>query len=480
MSLASELIALLGPGTVETSEAVRLQHASGESYAGAVMPEVVVFPRTTAHVSQLLTYASSHGVPVTPVAANSSLEGQTVPVGGGVSLDMTHFDQILEARPEDLLAVVQPGVTYPQLNEHLRRSGLFFPIDPGAHASIGGMVSTNASGTAAVRYGTTGDYVLGLEVVTPTGQVLRLGNRARKSASGYDLCALFTGAEGTLGVITEVTLKLVGLPEAAAAARVPFADAYAATTYVTGLIQAGVPVARCELVDEHSIRAANAYSGTTFPEQMTVFLEFHGNPAGVAAEAELAQELAELSGALAFEAATDAAERERLWEARHTMFFASNAAHPGMESLITDVAVPISELPTALTTALAECAQAGFHANLVGHVGDGNFHLTLYLPEDETARQQAHDIVERMTRRALAAGGTATGEHGVGLRKLKFMEEEHGASLGLMRAIKELLDPAGIMNPGKKLPPAPAGGEAGVSSHAAAGAAHSRPRTGRE
>jgi len=451
--LARELEELLGPGVVETGHAIREQHSHGESYAGAVLPDVVVMARTTQQVAALLAYASTAGVPVTPVGANSSLEGQTVPVKGGISLDMTGFDQVLDARPQDLLAVVQPGVTYPKLNDRLRRHGLFFPIDPGAHASIGGMVSTNASGTAAVRYGTTGDYVLGLEVVTPTGQVLRVGNRARKSASGYDLCALFTGAEGTLGVITEVTLKLVGLPEAAAAARVPFEDAFAATTFVTRIIQAGVPVARCELVDEHSIRAANAYSGTSFPEQMTVFLEFHGNEAGVAAEAELARELAAAGGALAFEAATDPAERERLWEARHTMLFASNAAHPGMESLITDVAVPISELPKALTTTLAECAAAGYDANLVGHVGDGNFHLTLYLPEPEGERQAAYEIVDRMTRRALAVGGTATGEHGVGLRKLKYMEEEHGASLGLMRSIKRLLDPAGIMNPGKKLPP---------------------------
>ena len=279
------------------------------------------------------------------------------------------------------------------------------------------MVSTNASGTAAVRYG-TGDYVLGLEVVTPTGQVLRVGNRARKSASGYDLCALFTGAEGTLGVITEVTLKLVGLPEAAAAARVPFADAFAATTYVTRLIQAGVPVARCELVDEHSIRASNAYSGTTFPEQMTIFLEFHGNEAGVAAEAALAQELAAASGALAFEAATDAAERERLWEARHTMFFASNAMHPGMDSIVTDVAVPISELPAALTAALADCAAAGFDANLVGHVGDGNFHRPSTCPATRPTDLRPADS-RPPDGPGAGVHGTATGEHRVGLRKLR-------------------------------------------------------------
>lgn len=452
MSPAQDLIQLLGADKVDTTQAVRAQHARGESYAVAVMPDVVVFAHSTADVAAVLSYASAHGVPVTPVAANSSLEGHTVPVRGGISLDMNAMDAVVDARPQDLLAVVQPGITYPRLNEKLRHHGLFFPIDPGAHASIGGMVSTNASGTAAVRYGTTADYVLALEVVTPTGQVLRLGNRARKSASGYNLCALFAGAEGTLGVITEITLKLAGLPEATAAARVPFEDAFAATTFVTRLIQAGVPVARCELVDQHSIRTANAYSGTSFPEQLTVFLEFHGNREGVAAEARLAQELALEAGALAYESATDAAERERLWATRHTMFFAANAANPGLTSLVTDVAVPISELPDALSTSLAECEAAGFAANLVGHVGDGNFHLNLYAPDDPAARSAAQAIVDRMTMRALEVGGTATGEHGVGLRKLKYMEAEHGQALDLMRAIKNLLDPAGIMNPGKKLP----------------------------
>lgn len=454
MNLALELARLLGDDRVDTTPAVLAQHSHGESYADGVTPAVVVYPHDTAEVSRLLRFATEHGVPVTPVGANSSLEGHTVPAAGGVSLDLGRLDRLLEARPEDLLVVVQPAVTYPRVNEHLKRHGLFFPIDPGAHASIGGMVSTNASGTAAVRYGTTGDYVLALEVVTPTGDVLRLGNRARKSASGYDLCALFTGAEGTLGVITEVTLRVVGLPEAAAAARLPFPDAFRATSFVTRLIQAGVPVARCELVDANSIRSANAYSGTDYPEEMTVFLEFHGNPAGIAAEVELARELAEAAGVGAFEAATDAGERARLWEARHTMLFASNAAHPGLHSLITDVAVPISHLPEAVTAALADCAENGFDANLVGHVGDGNFHLTLYVEDDPARRAAAQGVVDRMTYRALDVLGTATGEHGVGLRKLKYMEREHGAALDLMRTLKATLDPAGIMNPGKKLPPA--------------------------
>jgi len=457
MNVAQELTSLLGADRVDTSAAVLAQHSHGESYAKGVMPAAVAYPQSTAEVAALLRFASREGVPVTPVGANSSLEGHTVPAAGGISLDMARMNLILEAHPEDLLAVVQPAVTYPRLNDHVRRHGLFFPIDPGAHASLGGMVSTNASGTAAVRYGTTGDYVLALEVVTPTGEILRLGNRARKSASGYDLCALFTGAEGTLGVITEVTVRLVGLPEAAAAARLPFPDAFKATSFVTRLIQAGVPVARCELVDAASIRSANAYSGTSFPEEMTIFLEFHGNPAGIKAEVELARELAEDAGATAFEAATDTKERARLWETRHTMLFASNASHPGLESLVTDVAVPISNLPEALTAALADCAANGFDANLVGHVGDGNFHLTLYMEDDPARRAAAQGIVDRMTYRALDAGGTATGEHGVGLRKLKYMEREHGAALALMRAIKDTLDPAGIMNPGKKLPKPAAG-----------------------
>lgn len=452
MALADELTLLLGADRVDTTAAVLAQHSRGESYAAGVAPDVVVFPRSTDEVSRVLRFATERGVAVTPVAANSSLEGHTVPVAGGISLDLGQLDHILESRPEDLLVVVQPAVTYPRVNDHVRRHGLFFPIDPGAHASIGGMVSTNASGTAAVRYGTTGDYVLALEVVTPTGEVLRLGNRARKSSSGYDLCALFTGAEGTLGVITEVTLRLVGLPEAAAAARLPFPDAFSAASFVTRLIQAGVPVARCELIDPVSIRAVNAYSGTSFPEETTVFLEFHGNPAGIEAEVEIARELAADSGATAFEAATDAGERARLWEARHTMLFAANAAHPGLDSIITDVAVPISELPAAITGALADCAANGLDVHVVGHVGDGNFHLTLYVEDDAERRSAAQGVVDRMTYRALDVGGTATGEHGVGLRKLKYMEREHGSALELMRAIKATLDPAGIMNPGKKLP----------------------------
>jgi D-lactate dehydrogenase (cytochrome) len=443
---------LLREDQVVTSTAVLEQHARGESYAGTALPDAVVFPERAEEVAAVVAFARRHGIPVTPVGANSSLEGHTVPLQGGMSIDLTRMRRILELRPEDFLAVVEPGVGYRRLNERARRSGLFFPIDPGAHATLGGMVSTNASGTMAVRYGVAGDYVLALQVVTADGELVRVGNRARKSAAGYDLCALFTGAEGTLGVITEITLRLVGLPEAASAARLPFADAAAATAFVTRLVQAGVPVARCELVGPRSIQAVNAYAGTDYPEQMTVFLEFHGNPAGVAADAELARELARGSGALGFEAATAASQRERLWEARHKAFYAYVAANPGKQSLVTDVAVPISRLPEAVTAALADCERAALTAYLIGHVGDGNFHLAMFYGEAEGERERVDEVAHRIVKRALAAGGTCTGEHGVGARKLRYMAEEHGAALSLMRLLKRTLDPGGIMNPGKKIP----------------------------
>lgn len=455
-SMHQDLSAFLQADQVSTSRAVLEQHAHGESYDLAVLPDVVVFPQSTEDVARVLCYAATGRIPVTPVGANSSLEGHTVPVRGGISLDLNRMDRILEFRPEDLLVKVQPGVTYPQVNDHVRRSGLFFPVDPGAHASIGGMVSTNASGTAAVRYGVTADYVLALEVVLPSGETIRVGSQARKSSSGYNLKALFCGAEGTLGVITEVTLRLAGLPEAASAARVPFPDAGAATEFVTSLIQAGIPVARCELLDPGAIEAVNRHKGTAYPEEMTIFLEFHGNPAGVASDASFAQALARESGALAFEASSDPEERNRLWEARHSTHYATVAANPGKRNLVTDVAVPISELNRAVTGALRSCRDAGLQAYLIGHVGDGNFHISIFHDDTADALQRAEEAAHAIVEAALSVGGTATGEHGVGLRKLRYMEAEHGASLALMRSLKRQFDPLEIMNPGKKLP-----GEAG-------------------
>ena len=447
-----DLRALLGPEHVATALAAREPRSRGESFDRAVLPDAVAHPGSTEDVARVLRFASGRGIPVTPVAVNSSLEGHTVPVRGGISLDLGRLDRILEFRPEDLLMVLQPGVTYPRVNERAGRSGLFFPIDPGAHASLGGMIATNASGTMAVRYGVTGDWVLALELVTPEGDIVRLGSRARKSSSGYDLKRLVCGAEGTLGVVTEVTLRLTGLPEAASAARVPFPDAAAATRFVTSLVQAGAPVARCELVDPSSIRAVNAHQGTDYPEAMTVFLEFHGNPAGVESDAAFAADIARDAGALEWRASSDPDERARLWEARHAMFYAAVAANPGKRSVVTDVAVPISELPGAVDRAVRAFADEGLDAYLVGHVGDGNFHLAVFFDGDEGAGR-----VERashaMVRHALSVGGTCTGEHGIGVRKLVYVEEEHGSgALDMMRRIKRAWDPKGIMNPGKKLP----------------------------
>jgi D-lactate dehydrogenase (cytochrome) len=449
-----ELAGLLREDQISTSRAVLEQHSRGESYDRAVLPDAVLFPESTEDVQRVMRFAAAEGIPVTPVAVNSSLEGHTVPLFGGLSLDLTHMNRILEFRPEDLLAVVQPGVTYPQLNDFTRRSGLFFPVDPGAHASIGGMIGTNASGTAAVRYGVTADYVLALEVVTAEGKIIRTGSRARKSSSGYDLRSLFCGAEGTLGVVTEVTLKLVGYPEAASAARVPFGNAGEAAAFVTSLIQAGIPVARCELIDPLSIRAINDFRGTDYPEAMTVFLEFHGNEKGVAADAEFARQLALDSGATAFEASSKPEERERLWEARHSFFYAVTAANAGRASLVTDVAVPISKLPEAIAHAVDGCRERGLNAYLVGHVGDGNFHMTVFHDGSDEERGRVAAASHDMVMHAISVGGTSTGEHGVGIRKLGYMETEHGASLELMRRVKKALDPVGIMNPGKKIPAA--------------------------
>jgi D-lactate dehydrogenase (cytochrome) len=363
------------------------------------------------------------------------------------------MNRVLEVAADDFLAVVQPAVTYPQLNRSLRASGLFFPVDPGAEASLGGMASTNASGTLAVRYGVTRDHIRGLEVVTPTGQVIRTGGRAPKSSSGYSLTQLFCGAEGTLGVITELTVRLVPRPESAVGARVAFGDIPSAVGYVTELIQAGMPVARCELVDGAGLRAIREHLGLTLPETPTVFLEFHGEPATARSACENAVALAREHGSPVADMATDPAALEALWRARHQAYNAAVAVHPGLTNVITDVAVPVSRLAEVIETALASIERVGVASILIGHAGDGNFHLVLFFPpNDADARRRVETAYDELVRAALAAGGTCTGEHGVGLRKLPYVREEHGAAVDVMWAIKDALDPAGIMNPGKKLP----------------------------
>jgi D-lactate dehydrogenase (cytochrome) len=452
--LVDDLQRLLRPEQVDVSPSSLALHARGESCDVTRLPDAVVYPESTDDVRRVMAYAFETRTPVTPVAVNSSLEGHTVPLHGGISLDMTRMDRILEIAPGDFLAVVQPAVTYPKLNEALRATGLFFPIDPGAEASLGGMASTNASGTMAVRYGVTGDLVLGLEVVTPTGKVVRTGGRARKSSSGYALTRLFCGAEGTLGVITELTVRLAARPAAVMGARVAFESVAACVAFVTELIQSGLPVARCELVDEASVRAIRRHVGLPLAPAHTVFLEFHGDEASVASAAELALDLGRDLGATEAESAPDGEALRALWKARHQAFYALVSQHPGMASLVTDLAVPVSRLAAVIDASLASVAALGLPGYVLGHVGDGNFHLTIFFdPDDAEARSRASAAHSELVRLTLAAGGTSTGEHGIGMRKLPYVRAEHGDAVELMWAIKDALDPAGIMNPGKKLPP---------------------------
>lgn len=452
--LAARLATILRGDQVDVSVSGRDLHGRGESWDDVRLPDVVVYPESTEDVRRVMVFAHEHGVSVTPVAVNSSLGGHTVPVAGGISLDVGRMDRILEIDAEDFLAVVQPAVTYPRLNQALKATGLFFPVDPGAEASLGGMASTNASGTLAVRYGVTRDRVLGLEVVTPMGRVIHTGGRAPKSSSGYSLTQLYCGAEGTLGVITELTVRLVARPERVMGARVAFADIPAAVGYVAELIRSGVPVARCELVDAAALRAIRQHLGLDLPAMPTVFLEFHGELASVRDATETALALAGEHSAAAAEVATEPAALEALWRARHQAYAAAVAVHPGMVDVITDVAVPVSRLAEVMEVALASVARLGVPSILIGHAGDGNFHLVLFFPPDDAeVRRQVEVAYDELVRAALAAGGTCTGEHGVGLRKLPYVRAEHGEAVDVMWAIKDALDPAGIMNPGKKLPP---------------------------
>jgi len=443
----------LRPDQLDTSPSALDLHARGESWDAVHPPAVVAYPESTEDVRRVLALAHESRTPVTPVAVNSSLGGHTVPVAGGISLDLTRMDRILEIAAEDFLAVVQPAVTYPRLNEALRATGLFFPVDPGAEASLGGMASTNASGTLAVRYGVTRDLLLGLEVVTPTGRVIRTGGRAPKSSSGYALTELFCGAEGTLGVITELTVRLAPRPESVMGARAAFADVRACVAYVTDLIQSGLPLARCELVDAAMIAAIRQHLGLDLPALPTVFLEFHGDVASVRSASEAALALAEEHAATQASRAADPEALSALWRARHQAYYATVAVNPGMANVITDLAVPVSRLAEVIEGSLAAAERTGAPTYLIGHVGDGNFHLVLFFPpDDHAARARVEAAYGEMVELALAAGGTCTGEHGVGLRKLPYVRAEHGEAVDLMWAIKDALDPHGIMNPGKKLP----------------------------
>jgi D-lactate dehydrogenase (cytochrome) len=438
---------------VTATQAVLEQHSHGEGLPAVGIPDLVVFPETNEEVAFILALCNARRVPVTPFGAGSSLEGQLAALAGGVSLDMSRFDKILDVSPESLDCRVQAGVTREALNAEIRDTGLFFPVDPGANASIGGMASTRASGTNAVRYGTMRENILGLTVVTPDGRIVRIGSRARKSSAGLDLTHLYVGSEGTLGVITEVQLKLYGLPETIVAAVCQFASLEGAVAAVVAALQSNLKMARIELLDEVQMRAAIRYSKLDYVETPTLFLEFHGTPAGVQEEVEMMQAISADHGGGEFQFAERPEDRNRLWKARHNSYQAVMALSPGKNNMGTDACVPISALPACLLETKADIVASGLTAPIVGHVGDGNFHLgILFDPRDAAETERAEALAFRTARRAIAMGGTCSGEHGVGLHKIVHMQTEHGEGVALMKAVKNALDPIGIMNPGKLYP----------------------------
>ena len=449
-SAVVELAATFGNRLV-TSEAVRAQHGHTTTWIACQPPDAVVFPQSTADVQSAVRICGRHGVPVIPFGTGTSFEGGVNAPRGGVSLDFSDMNRVLAVHPEDFDCVVEPGITRTRLNDDLRDRGLFFPVDPGADASLGGMASTRASGTTAVRYGTMKDNVLSLKVVLADGSLMSTSRRARKSSAGYDLTRLFVGAEGTLGVITELTLKLHGIPEAIAAGVCPFPSIEAACGAAIAAIQAGIPLVRVELLDEVQVRACNADAKLGLAETPMLFLEFHGTDAGVAEQAERFGDLAREFAAGAFEWATKPEDRTRLWAARHHVFWADTAFRPGARAIPTDVCVPISRLAECVVETKFDIDESHLVAPVVGHVGDGNFHcVVLLMMDDQDEIARAEGFLDRLVTRALAMDGTCTGEHGIGQGKKRFLEQEHGqAAVDTMAAIKHALDPHGIMNPGK-------------------------------
>jgi len=435
-----------------TAQVIREQHGRDESaFTTVPPPAAVVFAESTQDVADAVKLCAQHRVPVIPFGVGSSLEGHLLAVQGGISIDVSRMNRVLSVNPEDLTVTVQPGVTRKQLNEEIKSTGLFFPIDPGADASLGGMCATRASGTNAVRYGTMRENVLALEVVTAHGEVIRTGTRAKKSSAGYDLTRLMVGSEGTLGVMTEITLRIYPLPEAISAAICSFPSIANAVHTVIETIQLGVPIARVELIDANTVRMVNAYAKLGLSEEPMLLMEFHGSPAGVKEQAETVQAIASEHSGNAFEWATTPEERTRLWTARHNAYFAAIQSKPGCRAISTDTCVPISKLADCLLDSIAEADASGIPYFLVGHVGDGNFHFGYLIDPDNaqefaTAEQLNHQLVAR----ALALGGTCTGEHGVGLHKMGFLRDEAGdGAVEVMRTIKHALDPDNILNPGK-------------------------------
>ncbi|WP_407179137.1 FAD-linked oxidase C-terminal domain-containing protein [Bradyrhizobium sp. STM 3562] len=448
-TLVERLAGMMG-SRVTLARAVLNQHGQSEAYHACLPPDVVVFPESTQEVVETVKLCASLHIPIIPFGAGTSLEGNTSAVAGGVSIDFARMNRVLAVDASDMDVVVQPGITRKQLNAQLRGTGLFFPIDPGADASIGGMTSTRASGTMAVRYGTMKDNVMALEVVLADGRLIRTGKRARKSAAGYDLTRLFVGAEGTLGVITEVTLKLHPVPQAISAAVCSFDHLHDAVDTAIAVIQSAIPVARVELLDDVMMRGINAYAKLAYREAPTLFFEFHGSDAGVVEQAEAAQAIAADHGGGGFEWARAPEDRSRLWRARDDTLYAGLGLRPGSRALITDVCVPISRLAECLTATRRDADESGMIAPIVGHVGDGNFHMLILIDPSQPAEiARAKALHGRMVARAIAMDGTSTGEHGIGLGKIGYLVDELGEAVEVMRGIKSVLDPHGLMNPGK-------------------------------
>ncbi|TWT25909.1 FAD-binding oxidoreductase [Planomicrobium sp. CPCC 101110] len=439
---------------VTVNDTVRELHSKDESYHAPQLPDIVVFPKTTEDVSRILKASSKHRIPVIPFGLGSSLEGHVIPTEGGITIDFSLMNKVLEVMANDFLVKVQPGVTRSQLNKELKKHGLFFSVDPGADATLGGMVATNASGTTSVKYGVMRDQVRDLEVVLADGMVIHTGNLAAKSSSGFHLNGLFTGSEGTLGCFTELTLRVYGIPEHVAAARASFPTIQDAVEAVVSILQAGIPIARVELVDEPSIRQVNRFSETNFLEKPTLFLEFHGNEAGLKQDVEFTQELVDGHNCEAIQFETDTASRNALWEARHNLAYAYIHGNPGRKMMVTDVCLPISELAGAVAHAREQVENLGLIGGIVGHVGDGNFHVLLMLDMANAEEvEKANTLNEQIVLYALERGGTCTGEHGVGFGKQKYQRQEHGDALIVMEKIKRALDPDNLLNPGKIVTP---------------------------
>jgi len=435
---------------LSTSGPICFQHGKDESWHESMPPGAVVFAHSTEEVSRIVKICAQHKIPVIPYGTGTALEGNVSAINGGVCIDLTEMNQILAVNAEDLDVIVQPGVRRKQLNEYLRDTGLFFPIDPGADASLGGMAATRASGTNAVRYGTMRENVLSMVVVMADGRIIKTSSRSKKSSAGYDLTRLFVGSEGTLGVITEITLRLYGIPEAVSAAVCAFPDLESAVNTVITTIQCGIPIARIELMDDIQMKALNAYSDFDYPEQPTLMFEFHGTEAGVKEQAEMVGDIAADNNGGVFEWATKAEDRSKLWQGRHDSYYAAMALRPGAKGMATDVCVPISKLAECILETRKDIDEQKLLSPIVGHVGDGNFHCCFVMdPDDPEEMARVDGVNKRMVMRAIAMGGTCTGEHGVGIGKIEYLEVEHGEALSVMRSMKMALDPENIMNPGK-------------------------------